>query len=334
MARQEKQRFEVKRLKKLHIISIGAVVQDVFLQGKIFKPVKEEDGDLVNEFDLGTKNDIEGIVHSIGGGATNASVTFSRLGLNSWYMGRIGNDIPGRVALEVLADERVNTSLVWVAKDLGTGFSTLLLAPTGERTILTYRGASSGYDLTPARFKSVKPDWFYISSLSGDIDALEVIVEYARKKKIKIAINPGKSELKQHTRFKKMLPFFDILSINKEEIEELLGTADLFTLMKHVHKEVDTVVVTDGAKGSYVINDSKIYKAGMYKDVKVVDRTGAGDAFCSGFVAMIASGESIEQAMTYGSANSTSVVGKIGAKVGILKSSKGLDKMKIRVFDI
>ena len=321
-------------MKKVHIVSIGAAVQDVFLQGKIFKPVKEEDGDLVNEFDLGTKNEIEGVVHSVGGGATNASVTFSRLGLNSWYMGRVGDDIAGRVVLETLAHDHVNTSLVWFAKDTGTGYSTLLLAPSGERTILTYRGASSEYNLTSTRFKSAKPDWFYVSSLSGDMDALEEIVNYAKKKKIKIAINPGKGELKQHARFKKMLPFFEILSVNKEEMEQLFGTADLFTLMKRANKDVPIVVVTDGAKGSYVINDSKIYKAGMYKDVKVIDRTGAGDAFCSGFVAMVAMNQTIETAITYGSANSTSVVGHIGAKAGIWKSNKYLDEMKIQIIAV
>lgn len=318
-------------MKKVHIVSIGAAVQDVFLQGKIFKPVKEEDGDLVNEFDLGTKNEIEGVVHSVGGGATNASVTFSRLGLNSWYMGRVGDDIAGRVVLDTLAHDHVNTSLVWFAKDAGTGYSTLLLAPSGERTILTYRGASSEYKLSSSRFKSVKPDWFYVSSLSGDMDALEEVVNYAKKKKIKVAINPGKGELKQHARFKKLLPFIEVLSVNKEEMEQLFGTADLFTLMKRANKDVPIVVVTDGAKGSYVINDSKIYKAGMYKDVKVVDRTGAGDAFCSGFVAMVAMGQTIEKAITYGSANSTSVVGHIGAKAGILKSNKDLDEMKIQI---
>ena len=321
-------------MKKVHIVSIGAAVQDVFLQGKIFKPVKEEDGDLVNEFDLGTKNEIEGVVHSVGGGATNASVTFSRLGLNSWYMGRVGDDIAGRVVLETLAHDHVNTSLVWFAKDTGTGYSTLLLAPSGERTILTYRGASSEYNLTSTRFKSAKPDWFYVSSLSGDMDALEEIVNYAKKKKIKIAINPGKGELKQHARFKKMLPFFEILSVNKEEMEQLFGTADLFTLMKRANKDVPIVVVTDGAKCSYVIHDSKIYKAGMYKDVKVIDRTGAGDAFCSGFVAMVAMNQTIETAITYGSANSTSVVGHIGAKAGILKSNKYLDEMKIQIIAV
>lgn len=320
-------------MKKVHIVSIGAAVQDVFLEGKIFTPMKEH-GELVNEFELGTKNEIEGVTYSVGGGATNASVTFARLGLNSWFMGRIGEDLAGRVVLEALADERVNTSLVWMSDELGTGYSTLLLAPNGERTILTYRGASASYNLKPTNFKSAKPDWFYISSLSGDIEALETIVAYAKKRNIKIAINPGKGELEARVRFRKLLPEFSILSINKEEMEELFGTADLFTLMKKANEDVGIVVVTDGPKGSYVIDGTQIYKAGMYKDVKVVDRAGAGDAFCSGFVAMVASGESIEQAIIYGSANSTSVVGKIGAKAGILRSYKGLSSMKIQVVNL
>jgi sugar/nucleoside kinase (ribokinase family) len=90
------------------------------------------------------------------------------------------------------------------------------------------------------------------------------------------------------------------------------------------------VVVTDGPKGSYVIDSEAIYQAGMYKDVKVVDRAGAGDAFSSGFVATIAKGGSVPDAITYGSANSTSVVQQIGAKAGILRNSNNLVSMKVQ----
>lgn len=317
-------------IKNTHIVSIGAAVQDVFLQGKIFKP-QNEDGKLVEEFELGAKNEIEGVTISTGGGATNASVTFARLGFRSSFMGRLGNDIAGRVVLEDLSDEKVNTKLVWYSDKLGTGYSTLLLSPSGERTILTYRGASAEYALTPKHFQNVKPKWFYVSSLSGDIKALELIVTYAAKNDIKIAVNPGKGELARSSQFKKLLDHITILSINKEEMESLFGTADLYTLLKKANQKVPYVVVTDGPKGSYVIDGKAIYKAGMYEDVKVIDRAGAGDAFCSGFVAMIASGESVEKAITYGSANSTSVVGKIGAKTGILKSAAGLHSMPIKV---
>lgn len=316
-------------MKRVHVLSIGAAVQDVFLQGKIFKSKIDEDGDHVTEFDLGTKNEVEAVTYSSGGGATNASVTFARLGMNSWYMGRLGEDVAGQLVMDDLSREKVNSSLVWYSDELGTGYSTILLSPNGERTILTYRGASNSYDIKLKHFEKVSPDWMYISSLSGDIEALELIIDYAQKRKTKVAINPGKGELNSRAQFKKILPYVNILSINKEEMEQLYGTADLFTLMKKANQDVQYVVVTDGPKGAYVLHGGVIYKAGMYKNVPVVDRAGAGDAFCSGFVAMIAKGESVEKAITYGSANSTSVVGKIGAKAGILRSSERLGEMKI-----
>lgn len=315
--------------RKVHVVSIGAAVQDVFLEGSIFKPKKEDDGDLVEEFELGTKNDIEGVTFSTGGGATNASVTFARSGMSSWFMGSLGDDVAAEMVLSELRRESVNTSLIIESSKYGTGYSTLLLSPGGERTILTYRGASSHLSISPNSFNNVKPDWLYVSSLSGNMDTLVSAINYAKKKKIKIGINPGKSELKKSAQFKKLLPSFEVLSVNKDELEMLLGTADLYTQLKKVHKDVPYVVVTDGPKGSYVIHDNTIYKAGMYKDVPVIDRTGAGDAFSSGFVAQIALGESVEQAITFASANSTNVVGKIGAKAGILASSSNLSKMKI-----
>jgi ribokinase len=315
-------------MKRTHVVSIGAAVQDVFLQGELFKP-RREHGALVNEFALGTKNEIEGVTFATGGGATNASVTFARLGFNSWYMGAVGNDIAGRAVIEDLHHENVNTNLLQRRDDIGTGYSAILLSPTGERTILTYRGASSDYGFTTRSFEAVKPEWFYISSLSGDIDSLKTIISYAKQKKIKVAVNPGKGEISSRE-FKGLLSGIQILSINKEEMEQLFGTADLFTLLKKAHKEVPMVVVTDGPKGSYVIDETAIYQAGMYKDVKVVDRAGAGDAFSSGFVATIASGGSVESAITFGSANSTSVVQQIGAKAGILRDANNLIAMKVR----
>jgi sugar/nucleoside kinase (ribokinase family) len=69
--------------------------------------------------------------------------------------------------------------------------------------------------------------------------------------------------------------------------------------------------------------------AGMYKDVKVVDRLGAGDAFGSGFVCKWALGRPLKEAVTFASANSTSVVSHIGAKTGILKAGAKIHDMEM-----
>lgn len=315
----------------IKIIAIGAAVQDVFLQGKIFKPHREADGDLVEEFELGSKNEVEDVIHTTGGGGTNAAVTFARHGLHSCYMGKVGDDVAGQAVLDELHKNEVDTSLVGHEKTQGTGFSALLLAPNGERTILTYRGASANYTLHESDFHDVAADWMYISSLSGHLDILKTAIKYAKKNNIMIAANPGKAELKQKTELKALLPDIHILSLNKEELGMLFGEGSLKELVIKAGRIVPCVIGTDGPKGVIATYDNKLYKAGMYEDVKVIDRTGAGDAFSSGFVCIAASGGSMEQAITFASANSTSVVGKIGAKAGILHKNAKLHKMPIKV---
>jgi ribokinase len=93
------------------------------------------------------------------------------------------------------------------------------------------------------------------------------------------------------------------------------------------------IAMSDAANGVYVTDSDKLYHAGQYQKVKVVDRTGAGDAFGSGFVAALAQGLSLEHAVTLGSANATSVIQKVGAKAGILKPSR-LHRMKLKVIKL
>jgi len=93
------------------------------------------------------------------------------------------------------------------------------------------------------------------------------------------------------------------------------------------------VVGTNGAAGSYAAAAGKLYQAGQYQKVKVVDRTGAGDAFGSGFVAALAKGLPIEDALSLASANATSVVAQMGAKTGILKTGR-VKRMKLKVTEV
>lgn len=313
----------------IRIVAIGAGVQDVFLEGKIFKAHKEED-EYVEEFALGSKNDIEGVVFSTGGGGTNAAVTFARQGMHACYLGYVGDDQAGQAVLDDLHKEGVDTSLVKTAKE-GTAYSTILLAPNGERTILTYRGASASFELHERDFHDIHADWFYISSLAGNIEALKTILNYAQAHKIQVAINPGKDELKHKSEMLALLKEAHILSLNKQELGMLFEGESLNDLVTEAAKYVTCVIGTDGPHGIVAGYRGKLYKAGVYKDVKVVDRTGAGDAFSSGFVAMAAKDETIKQAITLASANSTSVVGQIGAKAGILHSSAKLQLMSIKI---
>lgn len=314
------------------MLSVGAGVQDVFLSGKVFTP-QNEDGVMVEEFKLGEKYNIEDVTFSTGGGATNAAVTFARQGLHAQFIGRVSDDIAGRSVLDDLHKEGVDTALVIHGDQSHTGYSTLLLAPTGERTILTYRGSSHEFKVGDFRLEHVEADWLYLSSMAGALDVLEHLVAWAKTKGVKVAINPGKDELNQADRLKELLKQCDVLALNKEEIQHLVEGDNDEALVRHCSDMVPTVVMTDGPKGVTATNRQQVIAAGMYKDVPVVDRTGAGDAFVSGLVAKLAQGTALADAIIFASANSTSVVATIGAKAGILHSHALLDPMPLEIKD-
>lgn len=321
---------------KVRILSIGAAVQDVFLEGDVFNPHKGEDGQDDVEFPLGAKLDLEKITFSTGGGATNGAVTFARQGLESSFMGKIGDDPAGAAVLKDLELDNVDASRVVYSKKYATGYSALLLAPNGERTILTYRGASTHYrdeNFDVSHIKDV--DWVFITSMAGSMDVLSKLVNHAKESGIKVALIPGKGELKEKDKLKELIRGVSIVSANKEETASLVEGASTEELAESLAKFSGGIaVVTDGPRGVAVCDGKQVSSAGMYEDVPVIDRTGAGDAFASGFTAAIAKEMTIEEAITLASANSTSVVSKVGAKPGILHEDAELHDMEINTREL
>jgi len=315
------------------VITVGASSQDVFLGGKAFKPNVEEDGELTEQFPLGAKIEVDDVLFSTGGGATNAAVTFARNNLKVAFIGRTGKDPAASAMHEDLQSEGVDTSHVAVDDKLATDYSTILLAPTGERTILIYRGASQHLNWDEHDLGELDAKWAYVTSAAGNFEFLHAFADWANKKGIKIAMDPGKKELENQEEMKKLLDKLTLIKANKEELGSLVGETESENIVRALIDHVDYAIVTDGPNGSWATDGKQIVKAGMYEDVPVRDRTGAGDAFGSGFVARIINGASLSEAITFGSANSTSVVQTIGAKAGILGVNAILHEMPLEITD-
>lgn len=313
------------------ILSIGAAVQDVFLShSDEFKPVTDRSAhEVFMKLELGAKADVNNITFSTGGGATNAAVTFARQGLRAEFMGAIGHDPAGQAVLDDLDRESVDTTHISYSDRYKTGYSVLLLAPNGERTILTYRGASTHYDAKHFNLKDVEADWLYVSSMAGSMEVLDKIFAQAKAKGMKIMFNPGKGELHQTVKLKALLEDVDVLSVNKEEMATIVEGNSLDELALHALHYVPVAIVSDGPNGVVASDGKTLVRAGMYEDVKVIDRTGAGDAFGSGFLSQWAQGRSLKDAIIFASANSTSVVTQIGAKAGILHHGVRLHEMPL-----
>ena len=312
------------------ILSIGAAVQDVFLShSEEFEPVTKNPHESFMQLTLGGKADVNKINFCTGGGATNAAVTFARQGLESEFLGSLGDDPAAAAVLADLDKEGVDTTRINISKRYNTGYSVLLLAPTGERTILTYRGASTHYQVDDYAITEADADWLYLSSMSGRMEVLDQIFTDAKQAGMKIMFNPGKGELRQADKLRPLLDDVDVLLVNREEMATLVEGQDLEELVRHGLNLVPTVIVTDGPNGVMASDGETLVRAGMYEDVKVIDRTGAGDAFGSGFLSQYAQGRSLKDSIIFASANSTSVVTKIGAKTAILHKGVKLHEMPI-----
>lgn len=312
------------------ILSIGAAVQDVFLShSDEFKAVCVNPHECFMQLSLGGKADVNKIDFSTGGGATNAAVTFARQGLEAEFIGAIGDDPAGQAVLADLDKENVDTRRVSTSKRYNTGYSVLLLAPNGERTILTYRGASTHYKVDDFAIADSQADWLYISSMSGQMEVLNQIFIEAKQQGMKIMFNPGKGELSNVDKLISLLDDVDVLLVNREEMQQIVSGEDSEELVLHGLHYVPVVIVSDGPNGVVASDGQTLVKAGMYEDVKVVDRTGAGDAFGSGFLSQYATGASLKKSIIFASANSTNVVRKIGAKTGILTKGVELHDMPV-----
>lgn len=313
------------------ILCIGKGTQDVFLRSDEFDPHREGKH-MFTHLPLGLKMEVEDVTFATGGNATNVAVTIARQGLESAYLWGLGTDPASQSILDDLDREGVDTTHVVQDDAFQSGYSVIMIATNGERTILNHRGRAFGrtgrhnFDLS-----SIKEyDWVYPTSLGdGGLPLMKEIIDEAEKHHVKVMFNPAGPELADKEKLIPLLEGVDILITNKEEMAQVVSGSTCEELALHALHYVPVAIVSDGPNGVVATDGKTIVRAGMYEDVPVLDRTGAGDAFASGFLSQWAQGKSLKDSIIFASANSTSVVSKIGAKDGILHKSARLHEMPI-----
>lgn len=313
------------------VLAIGKGTQDVFLRSEEFDPHKEGKV-MYTHLPLGIKMEVEDVTFSTGGNATNVAVTLARQGVDAAYMWGLGEDPASQSILKDLDDEGVDTRHVVQNPEYQSGYSVIMIATNGERTIINHRGKAFGrtgrHDFNLDAIKGY--DWVYPTSLgTGGLILLREIVDTAEKHGAKVMLNPAGPELAEPEKLKALCDSIDVLICNKEEMQQLVSGETCEELALHALNYVPVAIVSDGPNGVVATDGKTIVRAGMYEDVPVIDRTGAGDAFASGFLSQWSQGKSLRESIVFASANSTSVVTKIGAKGGILRKGVRLHEMPI-----
>jgi sugar/nucleoside kinase (ribokinase family) len=266
------------------------------------------------------------------GNASNVAVGASRLGLKTAIITAVGNDRYGDDILSVYRKEGVSPEFVRVNKGVPTNYH-FVLTFKAERTILIKH---ERYAYADPRVLDGRTDWLYFSSLAEHTLPLHhKIGAYLRRHpEVRMGFNPGTFQLRFGA--EKLADIYrrtHVLFVNREEAELILhkkSNADLRTLFDGLHRlGPKIVVITDGPKGAYASDGTARYAMPPYPDSKPpVSRTGAGDAFSTGFLSALIYGLPVHEALRWAPIESMHVVQFFGAQTGLLTKSKLVQFLK------
>ena len=296
------------------VVTIGAATIDIFVKSEALKIINSDTLSLASS----SKNEISQSLIASGGGATNAAVSFSRLGLKVGCCALIGNDPLSQYIVSDLVKNKVTSSFITRETNL-SDFSVILVAPDGSRSILANRGSTSLQEKNLHWQKITKVKWFYLSSLEGNFDLLEKIIGFAVDHEINISLNPGNRELSNLKRLSPLLKYVNFLLLNKSESELITNTlsTDASYWQKLKNLSPHYIAVTKGREGAHILSPLGDFYSPI-RNIKPVDETGAGDAFGSTFVAALIHQQTPSEALAWAITNSASVVSYLGAKPGLL----------------
>jgi len=309
---------------KPDILAIGDIVTDAFI-----KLIDDQAHEYENEqgkwlaMPFGTKLPFDHVdVIQAVGNASNAAVAFARLGLNTGFVTNVGGDQEGRDMIHALENNDVDTRFVRVNPKQKSNYHYVLWYKE-ERTILI-KHEEYDYHWPHLRQQEI-PRWAYFSSISEH--AMEFHDQVADwlddNPDVKLAFQPGTFQMSAGVeRLKRIYQRSEVLILNREEAALVGGGnhGDVHDLINKLHDlGAKIVVVTDGPDGAYASDGSVRLRMPLYPDpAPPYDRTGAGDAFASTFVAALAKGNTIEGALQWAPINSMNVVQKVGAQAGLL----------------
>lgn len=314
------------------IITVGSSTVDVFAKTKFSELIKIMDSrgetDLL-AYPTGAKILIEDLNFTTGGGATNAAVALSRLGQKVACISKTGCGANAEKVKKHLKRDKVDTSLIVCDKNGRTGYSIILDSLEHDRTILTFKGSNNDLKFSELNLNKLKTKWFYFSTMMDEsFKTLEKLAKFAEKNNIKIAFNASQYLAEKGINYsKEILKRTYIFVLNKEEAALLTKKNNIDDMFRVLGKLVKIVVITDGKNGANAYDGKYIYKIKSNK-IRVVETTGAGDAFASSFLSGIIKKNDIEFALKLARANAESVIQHHGAKTGLLTYKEALKMMK------
>ena len=255
-----------------------------------------------------------------GGKGANQAVAAARLGGMVTFVGKIGDDIFGKQAVQQLEDEGINVDYVAVDPENPSGVALITVDNKGENSIVVAPGSNgtlSSFDFDKA-IAELDESEFVLMQLEIPIPTVEHIARKAAQKLKKVVLNPAPAAKLSD----ELLQNLYIITPNETEAELLTGikVTDQHSALKAALalniKGVEIVIITMGSAGAFLLSNGKYEIIGAPK-VVAVDTTAAGDTFNGALVVALSEGKSIQESIAFANQAASISVTRIGAQSSV-----------------
>ena len=316
--------------KKYDVFGIGNALLDCvyMVEDKFLEENKIEKGLMTLVDEKQQKSIIEKIKSydsfiQSGGSVTNSVYTLSQLGGSGYVSVLVSDDDFGKIYLSDLKNSNVATAGSSFTTGKGmTGTCLVLTTPDAERTMNTCLSISSNFSIKNINLDDLKyAKYLYVEGylVTSEIamDAINECIQFAISNDIKIALTFSDLSMVKYFKenFKSILKRkVDLLFCNEDEAKTFSGFDSLNKSVDYLKNFTYNLVITQGEKGSLIINEDEIIKIDPH-NVKAIDTVGAGDAFAGSFLYGITNGYTLKKSGDLASLLSSKVVSKIGPRL-------------------
>jgi ribokinase len=296
---------------KFDVVGIGALnVDKLYLVGQLLK----EEGE----------NTILDCKEACGGSAANTIVGLARLGLKTGYIGIVAKDREGRLLLRDFEKEGVNTEGIIASKTGRSGVVIGFVDKKGERALYVDAGVNTRITLDEINLQyASNTDFMHITSFVGE-EAFNVQKELVARlsKSVKLSLDPGNLYAQKGlAALKPIIERCSVIFPNERETKLLTGENCAKGAEKLLSNGVSIVAVKLGPKGCFVTDGKEKHLVPRFP-TKVIDTTGAGDAFAAGFLYGLLKKKSLDQCGKIGNFVASRCIAKVGARIGLPRQSE------------
>lgn len=255
-----------------------------------------------------------------GGKGANQAVTVARLGGNTIFVSKVGNDDFGKELCKLYASENIDTKFIIFDNEISTGVALISVDRNGENSIVVASGANMSLSIEDIKLleDEIEETDIILVQLEIPITVVEHICKLAKAKKCRVVLNPAPAQILPDSIMNNLF----LITPNVKEAQALSGIAVTGwetakeAALAIAKKNVNNIIITLGELGALVYENGEFAEIPTQK-VQAIDTTAAGDVFNGALCVALSQGRNLKQAAEFASRASAIAVGRMGALTSI-----------------